>query len=194
MNLATIEISSEEAVERLAEYEKALHTERTSEDDAIAQAYRAAKRGMPIIMLTQAIALGGFFDTGHPRLAVVRATAKQCWVRFGSGRDLLYSDDEWCRNQGALVNTHTVRVPRVLPERHPYFRTAGTMVPIIPLRFRPKRNRLHLYHVLWEVEAWNLTPPRDPALLRHVRGDVWAVVAQWDLTPLEQAVLRGTRG
>ncbi|MGH3300400.1 MAG: hypothetical protein ACRDOK_01755 [Streptosporangiaceae bacterium] len=32
-------------------------------------------------------------------------------------------------------------------------------------------------------------PPRDPALLRWIRGDLWAVVAQWDLTELERAVL-----
>jgi hypothetical protein len=34
-----------------------------------------------------------------------------------------------------------------------------------------------------------MVAPRDPALLRHVRGDLWAVLATWDLTELERLVL-----
>jgi hypothetical protein len=49
--------------------------------------------------------------------------------------------------------------------------------------------------VLWEVEEWTWRttprPPGDPALLRHVGGDIYAVEAIWDLTPLEQLVLSG---
>ena len=40
------------------------------------------------------------------------------------------------------------------------------------------------FHVLWEVESWTPEPPRDPALLRHLRGDLWSVLAVWDLTEL----------
>jgi hypothetical protein len=43
--------------------------------------------------------------------------------------------------------------------------------------------------VLWEVEEWKRIPPVDPALIRHVRGDLWAVLATWDLTDLERYVL-----
>ena len=35
--------------------------------------------------------------------------------------------------------------------------------------------------------------PRDPALLRHVRGDLWAVLSVWDLTDLERMVLSQRR-
>lgn len=34
-------------------------------------------------------------------------------------------------------------------------------------------------------------PPGDPALLKHVGGDIYAVVATWDLSPLERLVLSG---
>jgi hypothetical protein len=44
-------------------------------------------------------------------------------------------------------------------------------------------------HVLWEVERWELVPPTDPALIRHIRGDLWAVLATWDLTEIERHVL-----
>jgi hypothetical protein len=39
------------------------------------------------------------------------------------------------------------------------------------------------------VEEWTRVPPRDPALLRHIRGDLWVVLAVWDLTDLERLVL-----
>jgi hypothetical protein len=34
-------------------------------------------------------------------------------------------------------------------------------------------------------------PPEDPALLKHIGGDLYAVLAVWNLTELERAVLSG---
>ena len=36
-------------------------------------------------------------------------------------------------------------------------------------------------------------PPRDPALLRNITGTLYAVLAVWDLTEVERAVLGMTR-
>ena len=44
------------------------------------------------------------------------------------------------------------------------------------------------YHVLWEAE-WQQVVPRDPFLLRHIGGDLYSVVAAWDLTDLERSVI-----
>lgn len=74
-------------------------------------------------------------------------------------------------------------------------RSAWTaMVPIVPPKHRPARgmgDRL----VLFEAEEWTWStvpaPPGDPALLRPLGGDLYAVDAVWDLTPLEQIVLAG---
>jgi len=51
------------------------------------------------------------------------------------------------------------------------------------------------YHILWEAtwEQTNPPPPRDPALLRHIAGDLWVVMRTWDLTDLERAVLSARR-
>lgn len=72
----------------------------------------------------------------------------------------------------------------------------SAMVPIVPPKLRPARglgDRL----ILWEVENWTWAtvppPPGDPALLRHVGGDLYAVEAVWDLTELEKLVLAGRR-
>jgi hypothetical protein len=192
MNLPTIEVTEEEAAAKLAEYEEALKHERNAEDEAIAQAYRAAKRGLQVVRLSEAVAGGGFFD-GHglPRIAIARADTLQC-VAHWSGDDLIYADsDRWSINQGALVGAHSVRVPMrdvAIPAVRNW-RRGQAPVPLIPPKHRPKRYRLHRCHVLWEVDAWNQMPAKDPALLRHIRGDLWAVLAVWDLTELERAVL-----
>lgn len=72
---------------------------------------------------------------------------------------------------------------------------AITMAPLVPADVRPATGQLRDWHVLWEVEAWHdspqtMTPPRDPYLLRYIGGSLWAVLAEWDLTELERAVMR----
>lgn len=192
MDLATLDIDVDRAKAGLDEYAAALRRERNAEDEAIAAAYRAAARGLPLISLQAAITAGGFFEGGLPRIAICRADATDCWVQWEWRSDLglVYTDraGEWGR--GALVGEHTVRAV-VTPPTHRRGYGGHTVVPSVPPRHRPKRSvsRLSRYHVLWEVEQWDPTPPRDPALLRHIRGDLWAVLATWDLTDIERHVL-----
>jgi hypothetical protein len=192
VNLETLDIPEAEAREKLAEYEGVLRTERTAEDEAIAMGYRAAARGLPIIRLSETIAAGGYFEEGTPKIAVVRADATECFARW-DGSDLVFADhDDWRANRGALVGARTVRVavaspPSLRPTA--YWKAASTIVPIIPPRHRPRLRRLRHCHVLWEVMSWTRVPPKDPALLRHIRGDLWSVLAVWDLTDLERYVL-----
>lgn len=195
MDLATITIEPDEAKARLAEYEKALRDDRNAEDEAIAMGYRAAARGLPVIQLSKCMDRGGWFPNGLPRLAVVRADATQCWVAVNSWSAsqerwaVAFCDTQFDRGR-APVGTHAVRTtqerPMVVTNQH---RRARCTVPIVPPRFRPRRPRLSRCHVLWEVEKWDPTPPVDPALIRHIRGDLWAVLATWDLSELERAVL-----
>lgn len=194
MELDTL-ISPEEAAEQLKAYEAQLTGERTAEDDAIRAGYKAAARGVRVIHLPTVIAAGGWFPNGLPRLAVVRANALTCHVRVrGWSNDwtVAYADRADDRGR-ARVGSYRVEVNVPRPEQRPSSmdRTHGgsCVVPLIPPPHRPARWRLHRFHVLWEVERWDPTPPVDPALLRHIRGDLWAVQATWDLTELERAVL-----
>lgn len=192
MDLATIVIPPEEARARAEEYSKAFRESRSVEDEAMAQGFRAAARGLPIIQLSKVIAAGGWFpEIDLPRLAVARADATECMVEFDRA-NTIYADAREARSFGALVGTHTVRVPVARPaftRGAPRVWRAVTMVPSVPPKHRPKRGRLRSCHVLWEVDQWTLVPPRDPALIRHIRGDLWSVLAVWDLTELERAVL-----
>jgi len=194
MDLATIVVPEQEAKAKLAEYAGIIYEEGTVEDEALAAGYRAARRGLPLIRLSEAIRRGGYFDNGLPRIAVINADARECSAAW-DGDDMLFGDEQvttWRANRGALVNRHTVRVPGVRPVDNRRYASGWTIVPIIPPHIRPRRNRLHCGHILWEVEEWKRgISPRDPALLRHIRGDLWAVLACWDLTELERAVLAG---
>lgn len=194
MDLATIDIDPDEARTKLAEYQQMIAEERTAEDRAIEAGYRAAARGLPVISLPRTVAAGGFHDNSLPRIAVIRADATECFARWDDSSVVFADRNDWRVNQGALVGRHSVRVP-LAGDELPVVRTrqrwiAGSaMVPIIPPRHRPRLRRLRGCHILWEVEAWTRIPPRDPALLRHIRGDLWAVLAVWDLTDLERLVL-----
>lgn len=199
MDLSTL-ISPEEATERLRHYQAQIAAERTPEDDAIRAGYRAAARGLPVISLPAAVHAGGYFDrTGLPRLAIARADAETCWLRCDVRDDEWrweYTDIEWTRGR-VDVGRHRVVVRTSGPGPGSFTKPwrTRTLVPSIPPEHRPNRSRLWRFHVLWEVERWTLVAPTDPALVRHIRGDLWAVVATWDLTPLERAVLtaRGAR-
>lgn len=194
MNLTTIDLDPEEAAERFHEYERSLRNDRNAEDQAIAMGYRALARGLPVIQLSRCMDAGGWFPNGLPRLAIVRADAERCFVSTGStfnGRcNLAFTDARHVDNRGALVGRHVVNTSQLPPSYTHNQRWRGeTIVPLVPPRFRPRRPRLAHCHILWEVEDWAAVAPVDPALVRHIRGDLWAVLATWDLTELERAVL-----
>jgi hypothetical protein len=67
---------------------------------------------------------------------------------------------------------------------------AVALVPTVPPHLRP--DDLRKFYILWEAE-WDRSPPVDPLLLSRVNQTMFAVVAQWDLTPLEQKVLGASR-
>jgi hypothetical protein len=194
MELATFVIPEDEAKAKLDAYAHLVASQRTAEDRAIAAGYRAAARGLPVISLPRTVSAGGFFENGLPKIAVAPAAAAMCHVRWDSwrGADLIYADrDDWNVNRGALVGAHSVRVTVPGGDR-PAGRTqrgGSTIVPLIPPEHRPNPRWLRHCHVLWEVEEWTRTVPVDPALLRHIRGDLWSVLAVWDLTELERYVL-----
>jgi hypothetical protein len=200
MNLDTLTITPAEAEAGFAEY----RGRPDPQDRAIAAVYKAAQAGDKLIELSSAIHRGGYHPNGLPRLAVARAGSRVCWAAMRSmvtgsvvhSVEICYADWQNAATQHVVgVRPHTVTVQ--LPLSTQVWAQGTTMVPPIPPRFRPKRALigpdLGAYHVLWEVEQWTMTPSRDPALIQHVAGDVWKVLAEWDLTPLERAAITGMR-
>ena len=159
----------------------------TQEDDQIRAGFRAMARGQQLISLSAAMRAAGVDDRGLPRLAVCRSDAR--WVYSYGVQEDGSSVFRMDRVSGDRDDRRRVKVPAgTLPVlRRQTWQTWAAMVPPVPAPLRPSR-KLDDYFTLWDVD-WNMVPPEDPALLRHVGGDLYAVVAVWDLTPLERAVL-----
>jgi hypothetical protein len=181
----------------------------------------AARDETPLIALTPTVVAGGLTTRSRvyrrgrdeeyrehfalPRLAVCRASAAFVYTRGVQGNGGLELIDSLNRQSNYRSGVVTfARGAFELPTGY----TAGwsllggwrseawaAMVPIVPPKHRPSEGLLERYLVLWEVDewAWQVVPrpPGDPALLRHVGGDIYAVLATWNLTELERLVLTG---
>jgi hypothetical protein len=208
MNLPTIEMPADQARAAFEEYRGAVLRARQQDltsarrtvrglKAGIAKEDRALASGHALIDLPKALAAAGTVAVGRqgdrlPALAICRADAKVCHCEVDRSGALRFRADQAIGTHVRLtsgVNRDMVALPHgTLPETNRFSR-ARAIVPIIPPRLRPARG-LGGLHVLWEAE-WTLAAPIDPALLRHLGGDLWAVLAVWDLTPLEQAVVIG---
>jgi hypothetical protein len=178
-------------------------------DREMLRAYRELAKGTTLLRLSETIRAGGFetrpvpwatsseLHFAIPKLAVAKATARRCYttgidsngtVRFSSAVTPNWLELSTAKSESVLLREAFGEGParRTLSGRA---RDAySTTVPTVPPQFRPAT--LRGYHLLFEVDKWDEPPvPADPALLKHVGGDLWAVVATWDLTPLEAAVL-----
>lgn len=179
----TITMPRDKAKEQFDIYTRHLRERQDEELEAVRRGYRELAKGNPIIDVHKAISDAGLDERGRPRLAIVRAHAKTVFARV-SGRNVTYSEEEWPRSNARF----SVRSFSNVFDDVSAWARCQAVVPMVPPQYRP-RGGLHNYYLLWEAE-W-VSVPEDPYLLRHLGGHLYAVMAQWDLTPLEMAVLKG---
>lgn len=172
------------------------------EDEELMRSYRAMALGQRIINLASVLVKAGFDpEKKLPILAVAVADWQYCHLRHDSPR-LAFTRDKWmswsykrsCYTTPAIWFADRSFAPEIwnshwrnqqkLPEIG-----QRALVPAIPAHLRPAGD-LSGYHILWEAK-WEPSAPVDPLLLKHVSGNIYSIVAQWDLTPIEQAVLEG---
>lgn len=189
MELATLNVSKDQARVAVREYRKAVSSHNRAEDRAILKGYNQIIKGRKLIELSKIIAAGGADERHRPRLAVIRADFQTCFVNARRDGSLTFSPHEWPsgRTPGVISFADGTMPSWTTGE---WSVRAQGVVPMIPPRHRPSAD-IAGYHILWEAEWHDV--PRDPALLKHLGGDLYAVVAVWDLTDLEMAVLAGRR-
>ena len=184
MNLQAITEDPHIARRAFLAYRDEFRKTHRAEDEALMKGYKEIAAGRQIICLPDTIKAGGVTEEGLPKLAIARADVEWagCTVYADGGVRFTRPD-----LRTAWRSVKEVELP---PDTLPRIRSrveGKAMVPIIPPIHRPKFN-LKNYHILWEAE-WKPIPPRDPALLRLLGGGLYAVLAVWDLTPLEMKVL-----
>ena len=208
MNLDQLHMDPEDAREKLAAARRQIkrfrYPSRTLPE--LKRGYEALAAGTPVSFLRQTIGEAGWDDHGRPRLAIARSDRQRVRVEI-SGRDrrgtIVYRTDhhavekEWSLGSGPPPGSTLRRsVPRrfFAETRSPMSHPAVAVVPLVPPDAieRAGYPSLRRCFTLWEAEWEDV--PADPALLRHLGGDLYAVLAVWDLTELERAVLRHVLG
>lgn len=184
MNVTAIDVDQKTAARHFAAYRSAVRERHTEEDEKIMRCYKALSKGQKLIDPSAAIIAAGANEVGLPKLAICRADERWCfwhvWEQVFSPRQ---HRGRFSRRRDFRLPDNTFRRTNATP--HGDIRAA---VPIVPPQLRPKHN-LALYHILWEAE-WQRIAPKDPLLLRHVSGPLFAVLVHWDLTEVERAVLQ----
>jgi hypothetical protein len=153
-------------------------------DREIQKAYKLIAAGRVIIRALESVKVAGVNDQGYPKLAICRADAVTCECRMNRDGSARMSFGEFrARGETKIFDFGADSFPR----RTDWGIEGRAALPLIPVHLRP-RTALDAYHILWEAE-WRRIPPRDPYLLRRLAGDMWVVVAAWDLTEVERAAM-----
>lgn len=196
MDLQSFNIAPDAARRAFLQYKAAFAQTGSAEDGMIMRGYRAIASGKRVISLREVLKAGGLKPDGYPNLAISRADQTRVAVEFDwDGECRFYTMTPRTRRPvpGTRILVPTGTFPAYKDVHGSKTRERmQTMVPSIPPEFRPPYD-LKNYHILWEVDTWTIAPPVDPALLKHIGGDLYAVLAVWDLTDLERAVLGITR-
>lgn len=193
---ATMHANYWEARQKYQEYRTAIKLGKAQPgDEELRKAYRALSGGLKVIDVPLAIANAGLNAELLPKLAIARGDWDfvHTWV-YDDGRYVFAKNPRsWSTRGDRQVVTHnvSVRMPGRPVDRNP---AGKAQVPSVPPAHRPKGHLgkggvLSGYRILFEA-VWVRQPPKDPLLLRHIGGPFYAVLAEWDLTELEQSILR----
>ena len=155
----------------------------TKADQEIAAVYKRLAQGRTVIRALASIRAAGVTEEGYPRLAIARADEPVVQCRVNPQWNVWqFEPRTYARSRSRVIE---VRIPEGATQPKQWRRLESD-VPIVPVHLRPKRG-LQNYHVLFEA-TWR-DYPIDPYLLRRLGSDAWLVVAAWDLTTVERAVM-----
>lgn len=200
MNTPTITATPEEAKEKLAAYKARSRRLSDPEYHDIILAYEWLAKGHKLIDVGVAIRDTGFDDKMRPKLALARADRREVRFEWGGNSDVALFDASargrvrWTPQFMERVNFNR---RHGLTNCSPWGGTsieAFALVPLVPAEIRP--GKLSDYHILWEVDEWHdhsqtAVASPDPYLLRRVKGDLFAIIAEWELTEIELMVCQG---
>lgn len=180
MNIEYIEEDQQVAREKYREYRAALKVERRKQIAYLATIYWQLARGRKVIDVISAISVAGMNPQGHPKLAIGKANEKQIWFHQSGSESIYYHDDR--------ARHPVLRFARPGHWKNEWQRIQAP-APIIPPSHVPPDANLANLHILWEVEKWEPVAAADPLLLRQLGGPFFVVLAAWNLTQAEQAVM-----
>lgn len=198
MNVTEVTMEPEAAAAAFKEYRAAFMAERNRIDGELMRGYKALAEGKTLISLGDAISKAGCDEMGRPQVAIARADERAVQMQRTKAGAITY----WPANTRATAGDRRFDLPdgtvRALTDADPKSRWGDPLatnrwfatLPFIPPQYRPPHGLVN-YHLLWEAEWRSSFGPqrRDPLLLKHIGGQLFAVLAAWDLTEVEKLVL-----
>ena len=194
METHTITMDKETALEKYKAAISEKHVDSYEFNQACAAAYEHLARGSKLLSLSRSIQRAGLDENGMPRLAIARADRREVYFRWQRG-DVAYftgymHDRMWNLDRYPAL----IRYVDMGIKLKEYSKEGYALVPAVPADVRPKTGQLRQWYILWEVDEWYKFPkhmkaPVDPILLEHIGGDLYAVIAEWDLTEVERLIL-----
>lgn len=204
--LETFTLTKEEATKK---WKEAIDAEKRTADRALQKQlhplrtiYRRLRDGKSVVDVFASMKKVPLNSDGEPRLAIFPLGSKTVHFRkqadgggvFGGTTDLWRAPrfDKHVvlpagtfGTQGRWPIEHAGK--GVMSDRR---MTIQTLAAPVPPRFVPERRGP--YFVLQEVDRWEPEPTKDPALLYRATNNLFVIEAEWDLSPLERAFIRGT--
>lgn len=207
MDTPLITMDADAAKAKLAAYRDRKVKDAQAEYDTCTKCFEHLAAGRALIDINQAIAAGGFDAMKRPKLAICRADRQVVRMNWQSRSTRILFEGNWQPNgQSTQMRKRDLFLTADVGQEHGRTfqhqnQTWGVTidgwakVPLVPADVRPARGALESWHILWEVERWYeraplVQPSRDPYLLKHLEGSLYAVLAEWNLTDLELAVMR----
>lgn len=198
-----VEMAQEEAREEYLKYKEVIMDRKEKQYEEIKKVYHALSKGHKVIDIFDAFKRIGVNKDGEPKLAICRADYVKVLFEkeeLGSGSFLGIEKDKWLKESvrlpsGTFENWEREKDGQGNPKAWAWAilrQKIKTGVPIIPAHLLPN-GKLENYYILWEVKDWTeaIPPKKDPYLLRRISTNLFSVLAEWNVTDVERAVLRG---
>ncbi len=199
---AKIKMPKEQAKEEWKKYVELLKTRKEKYLETMKKAHYEMKQGRELIDVYKIMKESGLNEVEEPKLAIARADINEViFKRRDSGTGSFEMEEGW--NRGGWKtdvelpqNTFKIHWKRqirngVESQWQIDKEKIKTKVPIIPAELVPDGD-LKNYYILWEPSEWQELPEtKDPILLKRISQNLFVILGSWDLTELEQSIIRG---
>lgn len=198
--ITKITMPKEQAKEEYKKYLEILKTRKEKFLKIMKDSMYHLKSGKNLLDVYVVMKNAGLTENNEPKLAIARADLREvCFQKRDTGAGYFggpgrYNQIEWNKDCVELPqNTFDVHWPRIEGMTWRIDKELlKTKVPIIPPELMPE-GKLDNYYVLWEVSKWEEVPManKDPFLLKRISQNLFVILGAWDVTELEQSVIRG---
>lgn len=194
----------EEAEKHYQDYLEVVKTRKEKYLEDLKKTYYHLSEGRKVLDIYEVFKQSGVNENGEPKLAIAPANATSILLEklpFGSATFTEHA--RWSKASKSDVKLPTGTFPTWKEEKNGVVKSWGegsertnveAKVPVVPAHILPEGD-LSNYYILFEVQEW-FEPQKaafrkgDPYLLKRINENAFAVLAEWDVTDVEAAVLR----